>query len=174
MSPEIHTKRLRLTPYVAGFVTKQHVDWLNDPEVTYFSDQKFIHHTLTTQHSYLNKLTSTEHNYIWLIKVAEADIGSITAFVNPYHRIANMGILMGDKHAWGKGYGAEAWGAVMKWLWKMEEPLIRKIECGTMQDNRGMRRVATKCGMDCESVRPGHFLLDGQPQALAMYGRFRP
>ena len=108
-----------------------------------------------------------------LIKLGEHDIGTITAYVNPYHRIADMGILMGDKHAWNKGYGAEAWKCVMDWLWKLDAPLIRKIECGTMQDNRGMRKIASKCGMDCEAVRPGHFLLEGHPQALAMYGKFR-
>lgn len=172
--PLLETKRLKLKPYVAGFATQQHVDWLNDPDVVLFSEQRHHHHTLETQHAYLNAFLDNE--YIWLISEKETgkDIGTITAYVDVPNGVANMGIMIGEKACWGFGFATEAWQRVTDWLFWEREPRIRKIECGTMHENYPMRGLATKCGMICEGVLPQHFMLDGEPSGLAFYGRFRP
>jgi ribosomal-protein-alanine N-acetyltransferase len=83
---------------------------------------------------------------------------------------ANMGILIGDKSVWGKGFGTEAWCAVMKYLF---DHGIRKVEAGFALPNTGMRRICNKSGMKYEGSRPDHFLIDGKPEYLDLYGKFK-
>lgn len=92
-------------------VTDQHVAWLNDPEVVRYSEQRHKRHTLETQHSYVNGVWSNPGSWIWLIcKPTPLDaIGTITAHCDENNKVANMGILIGEKTAWGQGYGSEAW-----------------------------------------------------------------
>ena len=170
MTPKLETDRLTLSPFVAGFLKPEHVAWLNDPDVVKYSELRHYHHTEESQIAYLNSFKANE--YIWLIKAGKTDIGTITAFVDPYNRIADMGILLGNKDAWGKGYASEAWKEVMRFLF--EECDIRKIECGTMEQNQAMRRVAVKNKMVVEATRIQHFLWNDEPQAILYYYRLRP
>ncbi len=172
MTPDLVSPRLLLRGYRASLVTQQHVGWLNDPEVVKYSEQRHKRHTEASQRTYLNSFG--EHDHIWLMHDGskKADIGTITAYVDPYNKIADMGILIGMHSYTGQGYATEVWGTVMDWLFKEKD--VRKIECGTVLDNRAMRQVAVKNKMTCEAVRPQHFLLGGEPQDLLLYGRIRP
>lgn len=160
---------LSLTPYTSSMVTPQHVAWLNDPEVVRYSEQRHIRHTLQTQVEYVSHFPNTP-DIIWLIKQDDSDIGTITAMLDNMNGVANMGILIGEKSVWGKGYGTEAWVKVMCWLF---DTGIRKIEAGFALPNTGMRRICNKSGMKYEGSRPDHFLIDGKPEYLDLYGKFK-
>lgn len=149
---------------------QEHVDWLNNPQVTRFSEQRHRQHTLMSQVEYLAAIP--DGSYIWLLRLREQilDIGTITAYVDENNKVANMGIMIGNTAAWGHGYGAEAWAAVMAWLFRNG---IRKIECGCMEANKAMAKLAAKVGMSPEGMIDNHFLLDGEPQALFLFGKMR-
>lgn len=150
-------------------VEPQHVAWLNDPGIVQYSEQRHKSHTERTQQIYLNSFGAGGH--IWLIRDKDRDIGTITAYISAPNKIADMGILIGERTAWGQGYGTEAWKCVMDWCFNDER--MRKIECGTMLDNHAMRRIAVKNKMKCEAVRIQHFWLNDAPQDLLLYGRLR-
>lgn len=172
MMPKLETDRIALVPYVAGMVTDEHLSWLNDKEVTRYSEQRHINHTLESEHKYLNERRENEN--IWLIRTKEKppkDLGTIAATIDYHNGIAEMSIML-SKPAWGNGYATEAWKSVMKWLF--DAMRVRKIECGTMADNLSMRMLATRCGMKCEAVKVQHFILNRVPVALAYYAKFRP
>lgn len=179
MTPPLTSARLSLIPYTAGLVAARHVAWLNDSEVVRYSEQRHKTHTLESQHEYLNKFPVGSH--IWLIsrRVSsadalynglEVDIGTITAYIDMPNRIADVGILIGDKSTWGQGYGAEAWMAVIDFLFSAG---IRKIECGCMLSNIAMRKLAKKVGMVWEGTRMNHFELDSLLEDLILMGRYR-
>lgn len=162
----VGTNRLILKPYVAGFVTDQHVAWLNDAEVVRYSEQRHKTHTLETQHSYLNSLIAPSK--IWLIKLRDGpDIGTITTHIDDHNARANMGVLIGEKSLWGQGHAKEAWQKIMQWLCHNG---IRRIEAGCMSANEAMKRVCFASGMVQEAVIEDHFLLDGEPHPLVIFG----
>ena len=167
MTPTIETERLTLYPY--RWATQEHVDWLNDPEVVKFSEQRHRTHSIKTQTEYMAVIP--DGSYIWLIRPRGGeDIGTITAYVDEPNKLANMGILIGNKAAWGHGYGSEAWGDVMSWLFHCG---IRKVEAGCMRSNIGMAKLAIRCGMDLEGARVAHFLVGEQHDDMLMWARFR-
>lgn len=174
MTPQLTTNRLILRPYMASLVTPQHIGWLNNREVVRYSEQRHRTHTEETQHVYLNEKAKSPHEHIWLIQIKKSprDIGTITANVDIHNRIADMGILIGEKEVHNMGYGTEAWKKVMSWLFDKPQNM-RKIECGCMLDNRAMRRLTFKAGMTIEGVKLQHFFLDKKPHDALYYGRIR-
>lgn len=174
MTPTLTTSRIMLAPYTGGMVAAQHVAWLNDPEVVRYSEQRHKTHTLESQEEYLDNFPDGSH--IWLI-VANfgdpddgecGDIGTITAYIDRPNRLANMGIMIGEKRLWGQGYGSEAWDAVIDFLFTKDN--IRKIECGCMLSNRSMTSLADRAGMRMEACLLDHFLLHDRPAALITFG----
>lgn len=169
----IETTHLLLRPYYAGMVTDDHVRWLNDPEVVKYSEQRHKTHTLESIHQYVNDIACTSGSYLWSISLSFGPtIGTISAHTDIPNGVANLGILIGEKAAWGRGYGGEAWNGVSNWLFEKRD--IRKIEMGCHYENRAMRKLAERCGMHMEGVRHDHFVVDGKPQHLLLYAKMKP
>ena len=171
-TPELSSKRLILLPYLWSRVHQRHVDWLRDPDVVKYSEQRHLYHNLETQASYVTHASLRGH--LWIVMLKDGtEIGTIGVEVDKHNLVGNMGVLIGEKSMWGHGYGTEAWKTVMDYCFKGLE--LRKVECGTMLANIGMRRTATKCGMEPEGARLSHFILDGETQDetqdLLLYGK---
>lgn len=147
--------------------------WLNNPEIVRYSEQRHKKHTPQTQTDHWLSPATIEPNMVYSIYLQENEglIGSISAQVDPHNNVANVGILIGDKSQWGKGYGYEAWECFCNYLFY--EKKIRKIEAGCMETNFPMKRICQKFMMFYEGARRGHFLLDGITTGLEMYGKLR-
>jgi len=146
--------------------------WLNDPEVVKYSEQRHKIHTAETQLDYWHSAATVEPNFVYAIRREDSGmpIGSISAEIDPYNNIANVGIMIGDKTQWGKGYGFEAWECVCNYL--IIEKKIRKIEAGCMSLNAPMIRICTKYGMRHEAIVQGHFLITPENScAMHLYGK---
>lgn len=162
----IVTKRLQLRKYEGDLPAIQKmVKWLNDPEVTKYSEQRHRKHDVHSQ---------LEHVYgpvrFREIHTADAFIGTIAAHVDENNSVANVGILIGEKKEWGKGYGTEAWQAFCDYLLANG---IRKIEAGAMASNLGMISIFKKTGMHAEGVLEAHFLLNGKEENCWQWARFK-
>lgn len=168
MTPTLKSSRLTLLPYTAGLVADYHVAWLNDPEVVKYSEQRHKKHTLESQHEYLNTRPTGSH--IWLILGSGLAIGTITAYRDEPNKVANVGILIGDKSMWSRGLGSEAWKIVTQYLF---DDGIEKIEAGYMAPNRAMGKLAAKVGMGVEALIPQHFIFKGERKGLVMVGMYR-
>lgn len=72
---------------------------------------------------------------------------------------------------WGRGYGTEAMGAVIRFAF-MEDGVYR-LSTGCLQENRGSERVMQKCGMVLEAVRPGWTWHEGQMKTRLEYRLLR-
>ena len=161
MIEPIGTQRLTLEPFSERYLERGIVDWLNDPEVMRYSDNRHSTHTLETSRAYLTSFADTP-NYYWAILQQGATkilIGSITAYVDVNNSVADIGILIGDKRYWQGGYGSEAFAGVVEWLFTRRR--IRKVTAGTMAVNTGMLGIMRKVGMREEGRKARYFLLDG-------------
>lgn len=162
-SPEIiKTKRLLLEPFSEKHLTKVYVGWLNDLEVVRFSEQRHRKHTLESCRKYIDSYIGTQ-NRIWAICVLNDEllhIGNITAHVNTDNNIADVGILIGAKEVWGKGYGTESFVAVLNYL--IENLGIRKVSAGALSTNTRMLKVMEKSRMVDDGRRSKHYIWEGQ------------
>jgi [ribosomal protein S5]-alanine N-acetyltransferase len=170
--PVIETPRLRIVPFSETHLTMNYVNWLNDPEVVRFSEQRHLSHTIESCRLYWLSYPNSP-NYFWAITVSEGrfgHIGNINAYVDEKNRLADVGILIGEKAAWHQGYGLEAWNAVCNFLLEVAE--MRKITAGTLADNKGMLRIMERSGMVADGHRVRHYSFEGKETDIVYWALF--
>lgn len=167
----IEAARLRLRPFQAADITTQYVSWLNDPAVTRYSNQRFVTHTEGGCAAYLSSFSGTANKFILIEDLESGDaVGTMTIYFSLPHGTADVGIMLGNRDYWGRGYGQEAWNSVLDWL--QNGARMRKITAGTMRCNLPMMRVMERSGMVPDGVKIGHELLDGVAQDLCYFAKF--
>jgi ribosomal-protein-alanine N-acetyltransferase len=165
------TPRLQLRPFQPGDITEAYLNWLNDPTVTRFSNQRFRTHTVESSAAYLASFTGTHNSFLLITQRFDGrPIGTATVYRSPQHGTADIGLMVGDRQCWGRGYGRETWQVVLEAL--LREPGIRKVTGGTARPNKAMVRIMEQTGMELEAVRARQELIEGQPVDLLYYARF--
>lgn len=172
----VNTQRLTMCGHSGAMAdVKLMVNWLNDREIVKFSEQRHKIHTVTSQDKYIESFVHP--SLFWCI--IERDhiegfrlIGTITAHVDKHNKVANLGVLIGDKTRWQRGFGTEAWIGMMDYL---AGDGIRKIEAGHMASNRAMANICIKSGMRLEGMCKNHFLLNENAKLyddMELWGKF--
>lgn len=155
----IETERLTLKPFSDKFLTDRYVGWLNDETVMAHSRHRHRSQTLESCRQFAEEMKIAGH-YFWAITTKDelGHIGNICAYTNFSERSADLTILIGETRSWGHGFGAEAWIAVIDWLFA--ETDVTTITAGTIAANKGMVGIMEKAGMATE-LKKNHTLSDG-------------
>jgi len=171
--PDIETDRCRLHPFSEAYLTERYVAWLNDPDVVRHSEQRRRRHSLESCRAYMASFAGTPHHFMAIVVKDEAlgHIGNINAYVDVPNGVADVGILVGDKRAWGKGYGSEAWIAFTRFL--LTQTGLRKVTAGTLATNQGMLGIMRRAGMEIEAVRRRQAVVDGRETDVVYAALFR-
>lgn len=168
----LYGSRLKLTLFLNSDITHEYLLWLNDPLVTKYSNQRFLRHSVETSTAFLNGFKGTNSLFLSIrVTDSNAMIGTMTAYLNQDHQTGDMGLLIGRRDLWGLGYGQEAWNALGTWL--LETRKLRKLTAGTASENLGMRRIMERFGMHHEATKERQEIIDGFPQDLVFYAKFR-
>jgi ribosomal-protein-alanine N-acetyltransferase len=143
----IQTQRLTIIPFHRRFITSRYINWLNDPDVTRFSNQSSQIHTKDSCIDYLDSHHNSGNMFWAIIEVREGygHIGNINAIVDKKFQVADLGILIGEKQLWGKGYGLEAWLLAVDYVFSNTS--VSKITGGTPLNNKAMISIFRKAGM---------------------------
>jgi [ribosomal protein S5]-alanine N-acetyltransferase len=102
---------------------------------------------------YCTNVIKSQNDIFLAIYFKEEDrfIGTIRINnINWYTRVADIGILIGDKNYWGKGIAKDSIFAVSKYL--LETLGIRKLTAGLMDINPAMQKVFEKLGFKVEGI----------------------
>lgn len=168
---ELHGRSVWLRPFGAADITEAYIDWLNDPQAVRYSNQRFARHTRESCERYLASFAGSANLFLSVrLPFDDRAIGTMTAYRCLPHGTADVGILIGDTSVWGHGHGQDAWDTLTGWL--LVQPGMRKVTAGTLDCNRGMRRLAERSGMTLEGVRHAQELVDGRPCDILYYARF--
>lgn len=171
-SAELQGRHVTLVPLVDSDIDARHVGWLNDPEVVRFSNQRFVRHDLASCVAYLRNFDHGPNRYFSIRRRDNGErIGTITAYASVHHGTVDLGLLIGERSAWGQGYGLDAWVTLMQAA--LATRGVRKVTGGTLACNHGMLRIFERSGMQQEAVRRAQELVDGQPQDIVYHARFR-
>jgi RimJ/RimL family protein N-acetyltransferase len=170
--PVLRSERLLVRPFGRADITPHYLGWLNDPVVTRFSNQRFRHHDESSAQAFLAGFAGQPSLFLSVRQMPDdRAIGTMTAHVSPHHGTADMGILLGARDIWGRGYGLECWSLLMAWL--IGDAGIRKVTAGTTSVNHGMVQIMERSGMQHEATRHAQELIDGEPVDILYYARFR-
>ncbi|HEY7312846.1 MAG TPA: GNAT family protein [Gemmataceae bacterium] len=136
--------------------------WLNDPEVR---RHLLIHRPLSrmAEETFLRKLSESESEFVLGIVVREPEqfIG-VTGLrhIDVRNRHAEFGIAIGEKTAWGSGYGTEATRLIVRYAF--ETLNFNRIWLHVGEDNERAVRVYEKVGFRTEGRLRQDMFRDGR------------
>ncbi|MBX7200354.1 MAG: GNAT family N-acetyltransferase [Rhodospirillaceae bacterium] len=160
-SPILTGAKCRLEPFADQHLTARYVGWLGDPAVVRHSEQRHRKHDLESCRAYAASFAGSPH-YFWAIVAndpALGHIGNINAYLDSANRVADVGILVGERASWGKGFGTDAWLTACRFL--LLDQNLRKVTAGTLANNHGMLAVMRHAGMREEGRRRRQALWEG-------------
>jgi RimJ/RimL family protein N-acetyltransferase len=170
LSEPLQGVKVILRPFQNIDIGPTYLDWLNDPEVVRFSNQRLRRHTLESSLQYLASFKDSDNHFLAICdRDSHSMVGTLTIYHNIHHGTADVGIMVGDAATWGKGVGLDAFRTVVLAL---ERGMVRKITAGTLALNVGMVRILQKTGFECEATRKEQELIEGRPVDVLYFAKF--
>lgn len=155
-------------------VSLEYVSWLVDPGVNRFLESRFVTHTLESTRQFVQSCFDSPTTLMLGIRsktLGLRHIGNIKlAPIDIHHGLAEVGILVGDKAAWGQGIGSDAINSVARIA--KNHLSLRKLTAGCYGSNLASKKTFIKAGFEIEGRREKHYVLDGQLEALVMMARW--
>lgn len=172
MIPFLKGNGVSLTPLTHYHLDAHYMAWVNDPDINRYTSRGIFPLTLSACQEYVDRSVD-EKRMIFAIQTLYRDyIGNISLQrIDLINRSAELAILIGDKEAWGKGYGLEA--ARILCAHGFEQLGLNRIYCGTHQHNVGMLRLAEKLGMSYEGTSRQGLYKNGEFADIIHYGMLR-
>jgi RimJ/RimL family protein N-acetyltransferase len=160
---------VELGPFGPELITGEYLGWLNDKSLMRYSRQRLTSHTRDTALDYLRSFANSPNKF-WAIyrRTDRLHIGTMTAYVDRSAGSADIGILVGHAEARGKGFGREAWGLAMDYLFRVAG--VEKVTGGTSALNAAMVRVFHHWQMRLEEVEKDAEMIDGRPSDVLRFG----
>ena len=133
---------------------ERYAAWFNDTEVTRFLHKRYPL-SLLAEETWLRENTSKPLSYDHVMFAIDTNdgvhIGGIALHkISPEDRRAEIGITIGNKTYWSKGYGADAMRTLMRF--GFEEMNLYRIELTVDARNERAQACYRKCGF-VEEVR---------------------
>lgn len=132
--------------------------WMNSPDIVQFLESRFHQHSIESLREYVSARIMDRDNVFLAIVLKDGDrhIGNIKLGpINWIHRFADIGILIGEKDCWGKGYAAEAIKLLSGYAFDVLN--LHKLTAGCYDLNQGSLKAFQKVGFEIEGVRRQQF-----------------
>lgn len=170
-----HSSAIRCFLLEPELVTDVYVGWLNDPQINRFLESRFVVQDLSGVREFVAVQLADARTLFLGIRSAALDrhVGNIKLGpIDWHHGLGEIGIMIGDRGAWGQGVGTEAIRLLADIA--RHELGLRKLTAGCYASNAASARAFEKAGFSREGVRRAHFLLDGKPEDLILMARHLP
>jgi len=146
-----------LRPVQLSDVTERYVEWMNDPDVNRYMDVRFHKTSLESLHDFVSGAISSPAVVFMAIILKEngRHIGNIKLGpINWNHRFGDVGVVIGEKDCWGKGYATEAISLLTAHAFR--DLRLHKLTAGCLALNKGSLRAFQNAGFVVEGIRKSH------------------
>lgn len=167
----LQSARLRLRVLTPADAGGPYLQWMNDSEVTKYLESRFHRFTEKDLKEYITLLNKRANVLFMGIFLGDSDvhIGNIKLEMVEHHHRGEIGILVGDKAQWGKGFASEA-------IQRLSDHALRtlklhKVTAGCYSNNVASQRAFEKAGFIIEGRRREHFRFADQWVDLILLAR---
>ena len=169
-------QRLRLRPMRDDDVPLL-FGWFNDRDVLHWlhlsEDPPELMGSLDAHRERWERSRDDPSQISWCIETVEGrpigDIGLLA--IHPTHHRAELGITIGVKEYWSRGYGSEAIRTLLRHAFG--EMRLRRVQLITDEDNERGIRCYEKCGFVREGLLRAHRLRYGRALNMVIMGVLR-
>jgi [ribosomal protein S5]-alanine N-acetyltransferase len=160
-----------LRPIQFGDANEKYLAWLNDDEVTKGLETISKPYTMEMLQSYVSQVIEDKFGYMFMIEVNEGNHSIGTGRVhtiNLKYATCNLGMMIGDKNYWGKGYGKKVYRLLIRFAF--QDLNIRRIWEAAHADNVASLAMCEGLGFRREGILREHVLTDRGPMDKVMLG----
>jgi len=144
-------------------VGERYVRWMNDPEVMAALESRFTRHSRESLLEYLRSIRGASDTLFLAITLRSdaRHIGNIKLGpIHAHHRFAEIGLLIGEKDEWGKGYASEAIALLAAHAF--ESLGVHRLSAGCYASNQGSVKAFLRAGFAIEGIARDQYLFDGR------------
>lgn len=148
--------------------------WLADPEVNRYLETRYAEQTPEMIRGFVASMLASTHSYLFAIceRASRRHVGNVKIGpVNAHHSFADVSYFVGDREAWGKGYGTEAVRLVTRF--GFERLGLHRCQAGFYESNVGSQRVLEKAGYAREAVLVKQLRIEDRWEDHVWFGALR-
>lgn len=137
--------------------------WFNDPIVTQYQNKGIFPNTQARQRKYYLFTLNGKSDIVFAIieKKTNRHIGCVGLHnIDPIHRSAEIGIVIGEKEYWGKGYGKIAWKLMSGYGFNILN--LHRISAIVFKENISSKKSAEASGFKIEGRLRDIFYKNGR------------
>ena len=137
--------------------------WLNDPDVTRFMLQGVFPTTAEANAEFYDSVATSCIDLVLSIvqRAKQRHVGNVGLHrIDPIHRVAEFGILIGERDAWGRGIGTEATRLICAHGFNRLN--LARIWLGVMDGHHGAIKCYERVGFRIEGRMRQEIARDGQ------------
>jgi [ribosomal protein S5]-alanine N-acetyltransferase len=143
-------------------IGQYYVDWMNDPEVVKYLESRWSSHTLDSVRNFVRQANESSTDFLFGIFLSHPrrHIGNIKiGEINHIHKFANIGLLIGEKKCWGRGFGTQA--IILATEIAFRELRLNSLTAGIYTANSSSYRAFLKAGWEEAGRYKKYRLFDG-------------
>lgn len=149
-------------------VSNDYVSWFNTPETFRFLGSKFPQ-TATSIRQYVESIARPDFVSRILLRESGRHVGNIALQgFSAVHRRMELGIVIGDQAARGRGIGREACSLAIAYAFGHLN--LHKVTAGTVADNHGMTKVFLALGFEIEGTLKEHYFAGDRYRDYHVFG----
>lgn len=163
LSKFIEGEKLYLREVTVEDIENGYYDWINDIDVIKYTESRFYPNSKKQLEEYILKISDDMNSVFFAIidKKTNKYIGNIKlGNINWIHRFGDIGIIIGDKDFWGKGYAQEAIKLIVNYGFKVLN--LNKLTAGCYSLNKGSIGAFKKVGFEEEGYLKKHYFYNGE------------
>jgi [ribosomal protein S5]-alanine N-acetyltransferase len=163
-----------LRPLERADLNERYLSWLNDPEVTRYTETGTFPSTAEDLESYYRGVTGSKNDVILAVvdKKSGRHVGNVKLGpIHWVHRRATFGILIGEKDFWGKGIGLEATRLMVEYGFQRLN--LRRIDLGVFAEHDAAVRCYEKAGFKVEGRMREDLFQEGEYKDRLWMGLLR-
>jgi [ribosomal protein S5]-alanine N-acetyltransferase len=164
---ELETDNYILRSMSESDVTETYLSWMQDYEVTRTLDVDGDNQTIETLKDYVRSHIS-KGDYVFGIYTKKGKhIGTHSFVWSKANKVAQIGVMIGDRTYWGKGVPLETRSRLLNYAFDLG---CKKIEASCDSINIPAIYNFVKQGWNKEGVRKAHRIVDNKPVDLILFG----
>jgi RimJ/RimL family protein N-acetyltransferase len=169
----LESPRLILRNLTEADAGERYLAWMRDPEVLRYLEARLSEHSLESLRGFIESSNSSATHLLLGICLKDGrHIGNIKLGpIHVYHRHAAIGLLVGERDCWGRGYAGEAIARLSRHAFEGLE--LEKLYAGCYASNLGSLRAFHKAGYAEEAHQKGMWLCDGRREGNVQVGLTR-
>jgi len=151
IADEIRSERITLRILDDSHVGDRYLTWMNDLDVIQYLESRYSPASLEGLASFVTSMRESPDSYLFGIMSNETGehLGNIKLGpINSHHLRGPVGVIIGERSAWGRGIATEAVAALSGWAF--DSLGLRKLVAGSYTDNVGSTRAFEKAGFRIE------------------------